>query len=84
MVVRQSSERRLVGIATEAISSHGLKGLEIAPEAFCYGAYRAYQVPVAHVEDITGLSFGPLADPLTRQEAAIPVREVQRPDQLLL
>ena len=63
-----------------------IKGLEIAPEAFSYGAYRTYQVPVRHVEDITGLSFGPLADadPLSRQEVAIPAREVQRPDHLLL
>jgi endonuclease G len=63
-----------------------IKGLEIAPEAFSYGAYRTYQVPVRHVEDITGLSFGPLpdADPLSRQEAAISAREVQRPDHLLL
>jgi endonuclease G len=63
-----------------------IKGLEIATEAFSYGAYRTYQVPVRHVEDITGLSFGPLAgaDPLSRQETAMPAREVQRPDHLLL
>ncbi len=39
-----------------------IKGLEITPEAFSYGAYRTYQVPVRHIEDITGLSFGMLAD----------------------
>ena len=63
-----------------------IKGLEITTEAFSYGAYRTYQVPVRHIEDITGLSFGPLADadPLSRQETAIPAREVQRPDHLLL
>jgi endonuclease G len=63
-----------------------IKGLEIAAEAFSYGAYRTYQVPVRHVEDITGLSFGPLADadPLSRHEAAMAAREVQRPDHLLL
>jgi endonuclease G len=63
-----------------------IKGLEIATEAFSYGAYRTYQVPVRHVEDITGLSFGPLAgaDPLGRQETTITAREVQRPSQLLL
>jgi len=63
-----------------------IKGLEITTEAFSYGAYRTYQVPVRHIEDITGLSFGPLADadPLGRQETAIPAREVQRPDHLLL
>ena len=63
-----------------------IKGLEIAAEAFSYGAYRTYQVPVRHVEDITSLSFGPLADadPLSGQEATITAREVQRPDHLLL
>jgi endonuclease G len=63
-----------------------IKGLEIAAEAFSYGAYRTYQVPVRRVEDITGLSFGPLADvdPLGRQEATMTAREVQRPDHLLL
>ena len=63
-----------------------IEGLEIAAEAFSYGAYRTYQVPVRRVEDITGLSFGPLADadPLGRQEATITAREVQRPDHLLL
>jgi endonuclease G len=63
-----------------------IKGLEIAPEAFSYGAYRTFQVPVRHLEDLTGLSFGSLvdADPLGREEAAIPAREVRRPEELLL
>lgn len=63
-----------------------IKGLEIAPEAFSYGAYRTYQVPVRQIEDLTGLSFGSLvdADPLGREEAAIPAREVRRPEQLLV
>jgi endonuclease G len=64
-----------------------IKGLEVAPAAFSYGAYRTYQVPVRQVESITGLSFGSAADadPLGRQEeAALSVREVQRPGQLLL
>jgi endonuclease G len=63
-----------------------IKGLEITAEAFSYGTYRTYQVPVRHIEDITGLSFGPVAgaDPLSRPETALPAREVQRPDHLLL
>ena len=63
-----------------------IKGLEITPEEFSYGAYRTYQVPVRRIEDMTGLSFGSLADadPLGREEAAIPGREVQRPEHLLL
>jgi endonuclease G len=63
-----------------------IKGLEIAPEAFSYGAYRTYQVPVRQIEDLTGLSFGSLADddPLSREEAAVPARDVRRPEELLL
>jgi endonuclease G, mitochondrial len=63
-----------------------IKGLEIAPEAFSYGAYRTYQVPVHHIQDLTGLSFETLADadPLGRQEATISAREVRRPQELLL
>ena len=63
-----------------------IQGLEVAPEAFSYGAYRTYQVPVRHIEGLTGLSFGSLADadPLGRQEATITAREVRRPQELLL
>jgi endonuclease G len=61
-------------------------GLEIAPEAFSYGAYRTYQVPVRQIENLTGLSFGSLADddPLGREEAAVPARDVRRPEELLV
>jgi endonuclease G len=63
-----------------------IKGLEIAPEAFSYGAYRTYQVPVAQIQDLTGLSFGSLvnADPLGREEATVLAREVRRPEELHL
>ena len=63
-----------------------INGLEIAPEAFSYGAYRTYQVPVRRIEGLTGLSFGSLADadPLGRQEATISARELSRLEELLL
>jgi endonuclease G len=63
-----------------------IKGLEVAPETFSYGAYRTYQVPVRQVESITGLSFGSAADadPLGREEAALAAREVRRPGELQL
>jgi endonuclease G len=63
-----------------------IQGLEIAPAAFSYGAYRTYQVPVQRIEGLTALSFGSLADadPLGQEEAAIPAREVRRPEELLL
>jgi endonuclease G len=63
-----------------------IKGLEVAPEAFSYGAYRTYQVPVRQIEGLTGLSFGSLADadPLAREEAAVTAIEVTRPEELRL
>ena len=63
-----------------------IAGLEIAPEAFSYGAYRTYQVPIRQIQDPTGLSFGSLldTDPLGHEEAAIRAREVRRPEELLL
>jgi endonuclease G len=60
-------------------------------EAYTYGAYRTYQVPVSHIEELTSLDFGPLrgADPLRTheglreetavvrgREVAIPAREI--------
>ena len=48
-----------------------LQGLEReALEAFSYGAYTTYQVPIARIEDLTGLDFGTLkdADPLDGEE----------------
>ncbi|HEY5990718.1 MAG TPA: DNA/RNA non-specific endonuclease, partial [Streptosporangiaceae bacterium] len=69
------------------LSQEGLiKGLEIAPEGFSYGAYRAYQVAIRHIEDLTGLSFGSLADsdPLSLEEATTSIREVRRPEQFVL
>jgi endonuclease G len=55
-----------------------LRGLEEALrvealEEFSYGAYRTYQVPLTRIEELTGISFGKLADfdPLAMQEAAV-------------
>jgi endonuclease G, mitochondrial len=48
-----------------------IAGLEEAPPAFDYGAYRTFQVPVTKVQELTRLRFGELvaADPLAQQEA---------------
>jgi endonuclease G len=45
---------------------------------FAYGTYRTYQVPVARIEAITGLDFGPLRDhdPLADIESAAPARVI--------
>jgi endonuclease G, mitochondrial len=50
-------------------------------EPFSYGQYRTYQVPIRKVEELTKLSFGPLADadPLARERGVTPKpRELDR------
>jgi endonuclease G len=62
-----------------------IKGLELVTEAFSYGAYRTYQVPVRRIEQLTGLSFGSLADadPLAQREAlTTEVHEITRPSEI--
>ena len=46
---------------------------------FAFGRFRTYQVPVARVEGLTGLSFGNLStfDPLADTESAAAVHELQ-------
>jgi endonuclease G, mitochondrial len=53
---------------------------------FAYGAYRTYQVPVARIEAITGLDFGPLRnhDPLAVLESTSPARVIGGEDDILL
>ncbi len=55
-----------------------LRGLEAVTD-FSYGAYRTFQVPVAHVEDLTDLSLGSLRDfdPLAALEALTAAREIR-------
>ena len=62
-----------------------IAGLEAAG-AFSYGAYRTFQVTVQRVEALTGLAFGALRDhdPLAGREATRTVREVARPQDLVL
>lgn len=63
-----------------------IKGLELVPETFSYGAYMAYQVPVRRVEELIGLSFGflPDADPLAGLEAMTAATEIDRVEQVVL
>jgi endonuclease G, mitochondrial len=68
--------------ATAYLLSQGdlISGLRTR-EPFSYGAYRTFQVPVRKVEELTGLSFGRLADadPLARQRDVAPEpRELER------
>jgi endonuclease G len=62
-----------------------IEALEVEEE-FSYGAYRTYQVQVAQVEGLTGLSFGSLKDhdPLAVLEAAAGAREVKSERELVL
>jgi endonuclease G len=56
-------------------------------EAFGYGEYKTYQVPVAHIETLTGLDFGELRDhdPLMPTEERAPqARAVEGPGDILL
>lgn len=63
-----------------------IQGLEReALEAFSYGAYKTYQVPIARIEDLTGLDFGALkdADPLDGQER-LGYREIGAAEDLIV
>jgi endonuclease G len=62
-----------------------LAGLE-AGTAFSYAAYRTYQVSLATIESVTGLSFGTLAraDPMGGPEATSKGHEVEGPGDLVL
>ncbi|MDI9948698.1 DNA/RNA non-specific endonuclease [Rhodococcus sp. IEGM 1305] len=55
-------------------------------EAFSYGAYRTFQVPVRRIAQLTGLVLDPYiaADPLERIEASSLPRELIRPQDLIL
>ncbi len=61
---------------------HGLESVE----EFSYGAYRTFQVPVARVARLSGLSFGNLAsaDPLHGLESTELFHEVGSPADLVL
>jgi endonuclease G, mitochondrial len=63
-----------------------IRGLEFAPEAFSYGEYRTYQVLVRKIEELTGLSFGTLADadPLGQEEAMVEPKEIVELENIVL
>lgn len=52
---------------------------------FAYGKYRTYQVPVANIEQLTGLDFGELRkhDPIARIEATVG-RAIERAEDIRL
>jgi endonuclease G len=68
------------------LSQASLLGDLPAVEAFSYGAYRTFQVPVRRIAGLTGLDLDAhvAADPLERLEAVAPPRELTDPADLLL
>jgi endonuclease G len=62
-----------------------IAGLE-SDEPFSYGAYKTFQVKVADVAQLTGLSFGalPEADPLEQLESTGGLIEITSPESLVL
>lgn len=86
-VVVMVKETGALSVTAYLLSQEALiAGLEVAPEAFSYGAYRTFQVPVRQLEELTRLSFDSLvdADPLGGLEAAFVPRPIQRPQQMVL
>jgi endonuclease G, mitochondrial len=63
-----------------------IEGMRVTREPFSYGAYRTYQVPVTKVEQVARLSFGALvaADPLAQRGVTATVKEVERPEDVIL
>ena len=55
-------------------------------EAFSFGAFRTFQVPVRRIAELTGLGLEPhiAADPLERLESMPLPRELIRPGDLIL
>lgn len=76
----RAGDRVLSATAYLVSQSDLITGLE-----FVYGQYKTYQVPIAQIETLAGLDFGPLrkADPLGRTESAVP-REVLSVDDVVL
>jgi endonuclease G, mitochondrial len=63
---------------------HLIEGLQ-PREAFAYGAYKTYQVPVTKVEKLSGLSFGLVhADPLATRAVEVATKELDKPADMVL
>ena len=82
-LVKSTGELSVTGYL---LSQASLLGDLPAVEAFSYGAYRTFQVPVRRIAGLTGLDLDAhvAADPLERLEAVAPPRELTDPADLLL
>ncbi len=76
VVVMRRADRTLSATAYLQTQKNLLDDLESL--AFAYGPYRTYQVPVTHIEAITGLDFGRLRDhdPYTTLETLTPAHVI--------
>ncbi len=85
-VVAMVKESGTLSVTGYLLSQAALIADLLTREAFSYGAYRMFQVPVRRVADLTGLRLDPhiAADPLEKLEAAPLPREILRPEDLVL
>ena len=84
VVTMVKTDRRLSATAYLLSQQHLIEGLR-PREAFSYGAYKTYQVPVTKVEELTGLSFGLThADPLATRDIAEKTKELDRYEDAVL
>jgi endonuclease G len=84
VVTMVKTDRRLSATAYLLSQKQLIAGLRTR-EAFSYGAYKTYQVPVSKVEKLTGLTFGLVhADPLATRDVDAAPKEVDRLEDVVL
>ena len=84
VVTMVKTDRKLSATAYLLSQKALIQGLRTR-EAFSYGAYRTYQVPVTRVEKLSHLSFGLVhADPLASRDLEDTVRELDQPESVVL
>jgi len=86
-VVTMVKENQQLSATAYLLSQASLLADLETEEEFAYGAYRTYQVQIARIAELTGLSFGSLenADPLAAGLEATPaLREVRSDADLVL
>jgi endonuclease G, mitochondrial len=84
VVTMVKTDRSLSATAYLLSQEHLIEGL-VPREAFVYGAYKTYQVPVTKVEKLSGLSFGLAhADPLSTRDVGVATKELDKPGDMVL
>jgi endonuclease G len=84
VVTMVKTDGQLSATAYLLSQEHLIEGLR-AREAFSYGAYKTYQVPVTKVEKLSSLSFGLVhADPLATRGLEETAKELEQPEDIVL